>query len=173
MLLEPPQPQRAVCFLESGLTGLLSKDDYSDDRRDNDLTERLNEGDILTCKIKSIVKNERIKVFLSCRESDLRSDLSKEYKKIPYYHEDLDSIETVKEKARKAKELAKKHFKSRMIVHPRFQNITADEAMEVRVWIISFILYLHKNGVFAYISFRKCIIAYISKACIKTIVLCA
>ncbi|PWA93343.1 global transcription factor group B1 [Artemisia annua] len=126
------QPQRAVCFLESGLTGLLSKDDYSDDRRDNDLTERLNEGDILTCKIKSIVKNERIKVFLSCRESDLRSDRSKEYKKMdPYFKEDRDSIETVKEKARKAKELAKKHFKSRMIVHPRFQNITADEAMEL------------------------------------------
>ncbi|KAI7733266.1 hypothetical protein M8C21_007241, partial [Ambrosia artemisiifolia] len=76
------QPQRAVCVLDSGLTVLLNKEDYSDDRRDNDLTEKLDED------------NE-------------------------------------KEKARKAKELAKKHFKSRMIVHPRFQNITADEAMEM------------------------------------------
>ncbi|GJR37279.1 transcription elongation factor SPT6 [Tanacetum coccineum] len=126
------QPQRAVCFLESGLTGFLSKEDYSDDSRDNDLTERLNEGDILTCMIKKILKKAKIRVFLSCRESDLRSDRSKEHKKMDeYYHEDLDSIETVKEKARKAKELAKKHFKSRMIVHPRFQNITADEAMEM------------------------------------------
>ncbi|GJX76135.1 transcription elongation factor SPT6 [Tanacetum coccineum] len=126
------QPQRAICFLESGLTGFLNKEDYSDDSRDNDLTERLNEGDILTCIIKSIVKKDRIKVNLSCRESDIRSDQFKEHKKMdPYYYEDLDSIETVKEKARKAKELARKHFKCRMIVHPRFQNITADKAMEM------------------------------------------
>nr|GEV00404.1 global transcription factor group B1 [Tanacetum cinerariifolium] len=106
------QPQRAVCFLESGLTGILNKDDYSDDSRDNDLTERLNEGDILTCMIKKIFKKEKIRVLLSCRESDLRSDRSKgDVKMDPYYYEDRDSIETVKEKARKAKELAKKHFK--------------------------------------------------------------
>ncbi|GKE68079.1 transcription elongation factor SPT6, partial [Tanacetum coccineum] len=37
------QPQRAICFLESGLTGFLDKQDYNDDSRDNDLTERLNE----------------------------------------------------------------------------------------------------------------------------------
>ncbi|XP_024967791.1 transcription elongation factor SPT6 homolog isoform X2 [Cynara cardunculus var. scolymus] len=125
------QPQRAICNLESGLTGMLSKEDYSDDRRDNDLTERLNEGDILTCKIKSIQKN-RHQVFLSCRENDLRSDRSQNYRAMdPYYHEDRDNSENDKEKARKAKELAKKHFKPRMIVHPRFQNITADEAMEM------------------------------------------
>ncbi|PWA86407.1 global transcription factor group B1 [Artemisia annua] len=131
------QPLRAVCFLVSGLTGLLSNEDYSDDHRDDDLTERLNEGDILTCKIKSIVKKEGIKVFLSCRESDLRSDRSKTSKMMdPYYYEDHDNIEAVKEKALralKAKELAKKFFKSRMIVRHRFQNITVDEAMEVRV----------------------------------------
>ncbi|XP_071701053.1 transcription elongation factor SPT6 homolog isoform X2 [Rutidosis leptorrhynchoides] len=125
------QPQRAVCVLESGVSGMLFKEDYSDDRRDDDLTERLNEGDILTCMIKSIQKN-RHQVFLSCRDSDLRSDRSQNYKNIDvYYHEDRDNSETEKEKARKAKQLAKKHFKSRMIVHPRFQNITADEAMEM------------------------------------------
>ncbi|GJW90519.1 transcription elongation factor SPT6 [Tanacetum coccineum] len=126
------QPQRAICFLESGLTGFLDKQDYNDDSRDNDLTERLNEGDILTCMIISIVKKEGIRVCLSCRESDIRSNWSKEYKKMdPYYYEDRDSIETVKKKARKAKELAKKNFKSRMIVHPRFQNITADAKAEI------------------------------------------
>ncbi|XP_076912331.1 transcription elongation factor SPT6 homolog [Bidens hawaiensis] len=125
------QPQKAICVLDSGLTGLLSKEDYSEDRRDNDLTEKLVEGEILTCKIKSIQK-ARHQVFLSCKESDLRDDRS-QYKKAldPYYHEDRDNFDNEKEKARKAKELAKKHFKPRMIVHPRFQNITADEAMEM------------------------------------------
>nr|XP_043620517.1 transcription elongation factor SPT6 homolog [Erigeron canadensis] len=125
------QPERAVCYLESGLTGMLSKEDYSDDRRDIDLTERLNEGDILTCKIKAIDTN-RPKVFLSCRGNDVRTNRSQNFRTMdPYYHEDRDNSEIDKEKARKAKELAKKHFKSRMIVHPHFKNITADEAMEM------------------------------------------
>lgn len=126
------QSTKAICVLESGLIGLLSKEDYSDDRRENDLTERLNEGDILTCKIKSIqINKNKNMVFLSCRENDLRNDRSQNKILDPYYHEDRDNAEIDKEKARKAKELAKKHFKSRMIVHPRFQNITADEAMEM------------------------------------------
>nr|GEW20626.1 transcription elongation factor SPT6 homolog [Tanacetum cinerariifolium] len=80
----------------------------------------------------TLAEEAKIRAILSCRESDLRSDRSNEHKKMDeYYHEDFDSIETVKEKARKAKELAKKHFKSKMIVHPRFQNIRADEAMEM------------------------------------------
>ncbi|KAI3694464.1 hypothetical protein L1987_77429 [Smallanthus sonchifolius] len=125
------QPQRAVCVLDTGLTGILNKEDYSDDRRDCDLTEKLDEGDILSCIIKSIHK-KRHQVFLSCKESDLRGDRSRNKKAMDsYYHEDRDNLENEKEKARKAKELAKKHFKSRMIVHPRFQNITADEAMEL------------------------------------------
>ena len=49
----------------------------------------------------------------------------------PYYHEDRSCFQSDQDKARKEKELAKKHFKPRMIVHPRFQNITADEAMEI------------------------------------------
>ncbi|XP_076921812.1 transcription elongation factor SPT6 homolog isoform X1 [Bidens hawaiensis] len=127
------QPQRAVCVLDSGLTGLLNKEDYSDDRRDNDLTEKLNEGDILTCKIKSmIIMKDRQLGFLSCKESDLRNARSQNKENMdPYYHEKRDNLDDEKEKARKAKELAKKHLKSRMIVHPSFQNITADEAMEM------------------------------------------
>ncbi|XP_050388044.1 transcription elongation factor SPT6 homolog [Argentina anserina] len=125
------QAQRAFCALESGLTGILTKDDYSDDSRDiSDLSERLNEGDILACKVKSIVK-ERYQVFLVCRESEMRNNRNQNMKNLDtYYHEDRRSLQTEQEKARKEKELAKKHFKPRMIVHPRFQNITADEAMK-------------------------------------------
>lgn len=125
------QPQKAICGLESGLTGFLSREDFTDDWRDNtDLTEKIQEGDILTCRIKSIQKN-RFHVFLTCRDDEMRnSRYEKNKKKDPFYHEDLNNSHNEHEKARKEKELAKKHFKSRMIVHPRFQNITADEAVE-------------------------------------------
>ncbi|XP_031382982.1 transcription elongation factor SPT6 homolog [Punica granatum] len=125
------QAQRAICALESGLTGVLMREDYSDDWRDiSELSDRLHEGDILTCKIKSIQKN-RYQVVLVCRETEMRSDRFQTARSVdPYYREDQSSLQTEKEKARKEKELAKKHFKPRMIVHPRFQNITADEAIE-------------------------------------------
>ncbi|GAV89269.1 hypothetical protein CFOL_v3_32687 [Cephalotus follicularis] len=125
------QGQRAICVLESGLTGMLMKEDYSDDSRDiAELSDRLHEGDILTCKIKSIQKN-RYQVFLVCRESEMRSNRNQHVQNLdPYYHENRSSLQSEQEKARKEKELAKKHFKPRMIVHPRFQNITADEAIE-------------------------------------------
>lgn len=125
------QAQRAACVLDSGLTGMLAKEDFTDDWRGiDDLTEKLHEGDILTCRIKSIQKN-RYQVFLSCKESDMRGNRHQNYREMdPYYHEDRSSLRTQQEKGRK-EELAKKHFKPRMIVHPRFRNITADEAMEV------------------------------------------
>ncbi|KAI5659682.1 hypothetical protein M9H77_28475 [Catharanthus roseus] len=125
------QPQRATCVLDSGLTGILTKEDNTDDWRGiDDLTEKLREGDILTCRIKSIQKN-RYQVFLNCRESEMRSNRNQRQRELdPYYHEDRSNLQNEQEKARKEKELAKKYFKSRMIVHPRFKNITADEAVE-------------------------------------------
>uniref|UniRef100_A0A2P2KHS7 Transcription elongation factor spt6 n=1 Tax=Rhizophora mucronata TaxID=61149 RepID=A0A2P2KHS7_RHIMU len=125
------QGPKAICVLESGLTGMLNKEDYADDWRDiPELSDRLHEGDILTCKIKSIQKN-RYQVFLVCRESEMRSNRYELVRNLDkFYHEDRSSMQTEQEKARKEKELAKKHFKPRMIVHPRFQNITADEAIE-------------------------------------------
>lgn len=128
------QGPKAICVLESGLTGMLTKEDYADDWRDIvELSDRLREGDILTCKIKSIMKN-RYQVFLVARENEMRSN---RYQQVqdpdPYYQEDQISLQSEQDKARKQKELAKKHFKPRMIVHPRFQNITADEAMEVSI----------------------------------------
>lgn len=126
------QGQRAICALESGLTGMLMKEDYSDDWRDiSELSDRLHEGDILNCKIKSIQKN-RYQVFLVSREGEMKGNRYQHVRDLdPYYHEDRSSRQSEQEKARKEKELAKKHFKPRMIVHPRFQNITADEAMEL------------------------------------------
>ncbi|AES81104.2 putative ribonuclease H-like domain, transcription elongation factor Spt6, DNA ligase B [Medicago truncatula] len=125
------QAQKAICGLESGMTGILMKEDYTDDWRDIiELSDRLHEGDMLTCKIKSIQKN-RYQVFLVCKDSEMRSDRLQNNQDLdPYYHEDQSCLPSEQDKTRKEKERAKKHFKQRMIVHPRFQNITADEAME-------------------------------------------
>ncbi|XP_038702098.1 transcription elongation factor SPT6 homolog isoform X2 [Tripterygium wilfordii] len=124
--------QKVICALENGLTGMLLRENVADDWRDNvELSDRLHEGDILTCRISSVVKN-RYQVFLSCKESDMRNNRHQHIRDLdPYYHEDQSSVRSEQEKARKEKELAKKHFKPRMIVHPRFQNITADEAVQL------------------------------------------
>lgn len=141
------QPQRAICALESGLTGVLMREDYSDDWRDiSELSDRLHEGDILTCKIKSIQKN-RYQVFLVCRETEMKNNRFQTQRNLDsYYREDQNSLQTEQEKARKEKELAKKHFKPRLIVHPRFQNITADEAIEVKIWFHPVFIYLFGVG---------------------------
>ncbi|MCL7047010.1 hypothetical protein MKW94_029482 [Papaver nudicaule] len=123
-------PQRVFCVLESGLTGWVMSEDYSDHGRQTDLTEEVNEGDILICKIKSVQMN-RYQVYLSCKESELKRDrYGSSQNHDPYYKPEESSLQREQEKARKEKELAKKHFRPRMIVHPRFQNITADDAIQ-------------------------------------------
>lgn len=124
--------QRAICALDSGLTGMLNKEDFTDNWNDEtDMTEKLNEGAIITCRIKSVLKN-RYQVFLTCKEKDMRCYRNQNHQASdPYYVEDRNKLLGNQGKTLKQKELAKKNFKPRMIVHPRFQNITADEAMEV------------------------------------------
>nr|GFA73385.1 transcription elongation factor SPT6 homolog [Tanacetum cinerariifolium] len=125
-------PQRAICSLESGLSGMLNKEDYSDNCEEDELTDKLKEGQTLTCKIKSIVK-DRYQVFLSCKESYMRRNWSSENDKPvdPYYNEVRDTLGVVNEKPNKVKEIAKKLFKPRMIVHPHFKNVTIDDAIEL------------------------------------------
>ncbi|EPS71600.1 hypothetical protein M569_03159, partial [Genlisea aurea] len=124
------QPQRAMCMLESGLTGVLNKEDYSDQwKHVPDLTDKLREGDILTCVVKSTVKN-RYQVILSCRDSEMES--YRNVKRLhfdPYYKEGHSSLDTEKDKSLVGKDKTKKPYKDRMIVHPHFQNISADDAM--------------------------------------------
>ncbi|XP_010922250.1 transcription elongation factor SPT6-like [Elaeis guineensis] len=122
------QDNRIICAFDSGLKGLIMADDISDDGYDPERLQ-IQEGDILTCKIKNVNKN-RFVVYLTCKSSELRKRLYFIRNRDPYYYEDEISLRSDQDKARKEKELAKKHFKPRMIVHPRFQNLTADEAME-------------------------------------------
>ncbi|PKA53008.1 hypothetical protein AXF42_Ash001989 [Apostasia shenzhenica] len=120
------QENRVVCSFDSGLKGFISADDFSDEGYDPD---KVKVGDILTCKIKSVNKS-RCAVYLSCKESDMINRQPAPRNGDPYYHEDDVTLRNEQEKARKEKELARKRFKPRMIIHPRFQNVTADEAME-------------------------------------------
>uniref|UniRef100_A0ACD5XYJ0 Uncharacterized protein n=1 Tax=Avena sativa TaxID=4498 RepID=A0ACD5XYJ0_AVESA len=117
------QESRIVCTLDSGLKAIVLGDNYSDDGFDPE-SLRIREGDILTGKIKNVNKN-RFQVYLTCKASDMRRPLSTRNHD-PYYHE--QAMDDERDKARKQKELAKKHFKPRMIVHPHFQNLTAEEA---------------------------------------------
>ncbi|MQL71470.1 hypothetical protein Taro_003793, partial [Colocasia esculenta] len=124
------QDQRIVCMLDSGLKGMISvPDDFSDNSEDVDnIQEKVHEGDVLTCRIKNIQKH-RCQVFLTCKESELKKQLYN-FPRDSYYREDVVSVRSEQDKAKKEKELARKHFRPRMIVHPRFQNVTADEAIE-------------------------------------------
>lgn len=118
-------------MLDSGLTGILRKEDYSDDwKHIRKLSDRLKEGDILTCKIKSILKDrDRDIVYLVCKDSEMRKSRYTD----EYYYEGQENLQSEQEKAQKRKELAEKHFQPRRIFYPHFQNITVNEAVEVCV----------------------------------------
>lgn len=122
------QENRYVCGLDSGLKAFINFDDFEGYDPDPQ-RQQVHEGDIITAKIKNVNKG-RCLVYLTNKESDMRR---RHYVKLdPYYQENDVSSRIEREKIQKKKELAKKHFKPRMIVHPRFQNLTADEAIEVR-----------------------------------------
>lgn len=70
-------------------------------------------------------------MLLTCKESELKSCRYQNLRDIdPYYCEGKNRFLRKHDEACK-NELAKKHFKPRTVNHPRFKNITADEAMEV------------------------------------------
>ncbi|KAG9454791.1 hypothetical protein H6P81_007695 [Aristolochia fimbriata] len=124
--------EKLTCALDSGLTGLLmKKDGFQQRRRDyqqDDLdftTENFPVGTIIDCRVEKIKKN-RYLVFLTLGEGRDESVPKLD----PYYHEGESNRLTEEHKTRKEKELVKKHFRPRMIVHPCFQNLTADEAIE-------------------------------------------
>ncbi|XP_006654589.1 transcription elongation factor SPT6 homolog isoform X2 [Oryza brachyantha] len=122
------QDNRIICTFDSGLKAIVMADNYSDEGFDLE-TLQLHEGDVLTGKIKNVNKN-RFMVYLTCKASEMRRRPFSRGNHDPYYHEQDMSSQNEQDKIRKQKELAKKHFKPRMIVHPHFQNLTAEEAMQ-------------------------------------------
>ncbi|XP_039837734.1 transcription elongation factor SPT6 homolog isoform X2 [Panicum virgatum] len=122
------QESKIICTFDSGLKAIVMADNYSDEGFDP-ASSQLHEGDLLTGKIRNVNKN-RFMVYLTCKASEMRRRPFSRGDQDPYYHEQAMTSQTVEDKARKQKELAKKHFKPRMIVHPHFQNLTAEEAMQ-------------------------------------------
>ncbi|CAN6354813.1 unnamed protein product [Urochloa humidicola] len=122
------QENKIICTFDSGLKAIVMADNYSDEGFDPE-SSQLHEGDVLTGKIRNVNKN-RFMVYLTCKASEMRRRPFSIGAQDPYYHEQDMTSQTREDKARKQKELAKKHFKPRMIVHPHFQNLTAEEAMQ-------------------------------------------
>jgi transcription elongation factor SPT6 len=123
------QENKIICMFDSGLKAILMADDYSDEGFDPE-SSHLHEGDVLTGKIQNVDKNGFM-VHLTCKASEMRRIPFSRGDQDPYYHEQDMTLRTAKDKARKQKELAKKHFQPRMIVDPHFKNLTVEEAMQV------------------------------------------
>lgn len=87
--------------------------------------------------------------FSICRESDLRGDLSRDlHNHDKHFKPDTTFLLNEKEKTRKKKEdNNKKTFKPRPIVHPKFQNLSTEDAIEVTICI--FLKELHFYDLFA------------------------
>ncbi|XP_050882451.1 transcription elongation factor SPT6 homolog isoform X9 [Lathyrus oleraceus] len=120
--------RQAFCVLESGISGVLFKEDFSDDIGDIPLTEKLREGVVLKCKIKLIDKS-RCQVNLTCKVSELKSVGDQSFRDMdPYYCQ--GNFDLLSKQESTDKKDVNKNFLSRKISHPHFQNITADQAKE-------------------------------------------
>ncbi|KAL5078321.1 hypothetical protein RYX36_017305 [Vicia faba] len=120
--------RQAFCVLESGISGVLFKEDFSDDIGDLPLTEKLREGVVLKCKVKLIDKS-RCQVNLTCKVSELKSVGDQSFRDMdPYYCQ--GNVNLLSQKESTDKKDVNKNFLSRKISHPHFQNITADLAKE-------------------------------------------
>lgn len=132
------QSKQAFCVLDSGITGILYKEDFSDESEDIFLTKELHVGDVRTCKIKLIDKN-RCQVHLTCKLSEMKNDDGEQgFLDIDPYYCQRSIVLPSQQEATDKKELVNKQFMPRMISHPHFQNITADQAKEVNLFIALF-----------------------------------
>ncbi|XP_078444726.1 global transcription factor group B1 isoform X2 [Wolffia australiana] len=127
------QEQRIVCALDSGLRGVISvAEDLCDDRDEaGRVHEKVREGDVLTCRIKAVHKH-RCQAYLTCRESDLKRAVQGLPRDRYYVEGELPRGPTPSQDSAKDPALPRRrHFRPRMIVHPRFQNISSEEAIQL------------------------------------------
>ena len=130
--------RQAFCVLESGISGVLFKEDFSDDIGDMPLTEKLREGVVLKCKVK-LIDRSRCQVNLTSKVSELKSVGDQSFRDMdPYYCQGNIILPSLQESTDK-KDLAEKNFLPRKISHPHFQNITADQAKEVLICCLIFV----------------------------------
>ncbi|PPR93639.1 hypothetical protein GOBAR_AA27036 [Gossypium barbadense] len=124
------RPQQAFCVLDSGLTGIIMKDDFLDEDDDCSLQNKLHEGDHVSCKIKQIDKS-KCQALLTCKESEMKRIKYENFGEVdPYYHEGGIIPLNQQHKSCIEEKLGKEHFMPRTISHPCFTNVAMDEAME-------------------------------------------
>lgn len=125
------QQNRVLCDLESGLLGIILKEDLSDDSY-GDPADKVSEGSIVTCRVKT-VHRDYYNVELTCKGSALRAEnWATRRPQDPYFAPDLSVLKIEQEKAETKNEDKKRNaFKPRMIVHPKFQNVSLVDAVEV------------------------------------------
>jgi transcription elongation factor SPT6 len=155
-------PRGIKCDVGNGLPGFIQKEDFSDEidpDQDLDLRELVPVGSMITCRIKNIRKSimvEDIKgdtkppryysADLTCKGAIMRTDdWGKIRLKEKYFSQEALNSHNEKEKAKKAKDDAKrKSFKPRMIVHPQFQNVSMTDAIEVLSSLYSIVISFHE-----------------------------
>jgi transcription elongation factor SPT6 len=76
-------------------------------------------------------------VLLTCKESELKSSRDQNLHELePYYCGGQSSLVSHQEIACK-EDLKNKHFISRMIIHPHYENMTQNQAVEVSYFDVS------------------------------------
>ena len=128
---------RAVCSLDSGLTGYVDKYDISDDRNFSRLEEKVAPGQVITARVKADgVDVYNFTVQLACSSSALHHDETAKWEQHLHYTEmngyySLDKRpEETRVKKPKAKKDKRPPFVPRNIDHPNFQNIAPQPAMD-------------------------------------------
>lgn len=118
-------PDKAITRLDSGVTGMISRYDVSDDMVES-VDSVLQPGQNVVCRVKEVIK-DRFLVHLTCRQSDLdNKSMGVEPIYDPHLLPDIDEEDEIKK--RKKKKAAKQ---VRVITHPLFKNVTYQEAEDL------------------------------------------
>jgi transcription elongation factor SPT6 len=136
--LVPPRDDRGghvLVQLESGVTGMISKEDLSDRPVDR-LEHKVAVGQVIAARVKANgLELEHSMVHLACKGSLLSLEESSRWEAQLWGHKRFYSMTPLEgEKAKPArkpkKSAARPAFISRNIDHPLFQNVTAMQAQE-------------------------------------------
>jgi transcription elongation factor SPT6 len=129
---------RAVCTLDSGLTGYVEKYDVSDDQSFSRIEEKVALGQVITARVKPDgVDVHNFSVQLACSSSALHPDETLQWEQHLHYTEANGYYSMVKQpgevrlkKQKSKKDMQKRTFVPRNIDHPNFQNVSWAEAVE-------------------------------------------
>ena len=128
---------RAVCMLDSGVTGYVEKFDVSDDQYFERIEEKVAPGQVITARVKANgVDVYNFTVQLACASRVLHPDETAQWEQHIHANESNPYYTMTKQKGeeRPKKPASKKDkrppFVPRKIDHPNFQNVSPMEAQD-------------------------------------------